>query len=422
MPDRTTARTIATLFLLYIAQGLPAGFQSKPLQTYLRLHGVSLAQIGFASALSLPWMMKALWAPLIDRFGSARFGRRKSWIVPLQLLLITTCGMAAFIRPEDGLPTLLALVFMMNLFAATQDIAVDGLAVDSLPHGELGPANAVQVIGFKVGILIAASFLLGATERIGWNGYFGVMALILFAVLLSVLPFRESAPALPPLPPAPYRAAPLEEAPPQRSLTAILATVLRALKAPGAGWLVLFIATYKIGESMVDRMFTPFLIDAGFTVAQISRLGAYDLTASIAGSLAGGLLARRMPLLRAVGVTALLRSVSMLGQWALAVSGPTPLAVIGVTVAEHFFGGALTTAMFAFMMSRVDRSVGATHYTVLANIEVLGKMPGGFFSGVLAEKLKYPRLFALGAALSFAFLLLLWPLRRSSKPLPVEAL
>jgi PAT family beta-lactamase induction signal transducer AmpG len=410
VPDRTTSRKLALLFLLYFVQGLPAGFQGKPLQAYLTLDGVSLAKIGFAQALYLPWVGKALWAPLVDRFGSPRFGRRKSWIVPLQLLLFVACAMAAFVRPDQGLAMLLALVLLMNLFAATQDIAVDGLAIDLLSHGELGPANAVQVVGYKGGILVAGGLLLWASEFIGWRGYFGVMAALVLLALLVVLPFREPAPEPAP---EPEQAAPT----PERSLVDVLRLVLRTFRAPGAVWVLLFVATYKIGESMAAGMFTPFLIKAGFTVGQIGLwVGTYGLVASIAGSIAGGLLAKRLTLLGAVGVTALLRSISMLGQWYLAAAGPTPLAIIGVTIAEHFFGGALTTAMFAFMMSRVDRSVGATHYTVLASVEVLGKSPGGWFSGVFAERLGFSRLFALGAALSFVFLILLWPLRRRPEP------
>jgi predicted MFS family arabinose efflux permease len=402
VPPRTSARTIALLFSLYFVQGLPFGFQAKALSVYLRLHGVSLTAIGFAQALALPWMCKALWAPLVDRYGSTRFGRRKSWIVPLQLLLALTCGFAALFRPEDGLSALLGLVFLMNLLAATQDIAVDALAIDLLPQDELGPANAAQVVGFKAGMLVSGGLLLGVSDRIGFQGYFGAMAaLVLIILLIAVLPLREPAPSAAP-----------------GSLVDVVAIAARALRVPGALWLLLFIGTYKIGESMVDAMFKPFLVDAGFSAPQIGLwIGTYGLAASIAGSLAGGFLAKRKSLLGALTTTAVLRSISVLGVWLLAtMAQPTASAIIGVTIAEHFFGGALTTAMFAFMMSRIDKSIGATHYTVLASVEVFGKAPGGWLSGLFAEGLGYCRLFALGAALSFAFLPLLWLMR--SRPPP----
>src|SRR4051812_29539713 len=111
---------------------MPYGFQGVALKAYLRLNGASLSTVGFASLLSAPWLFKALWAPLVDRTGWPRFGRRKSWIVPLQGLLGLTCIGAGLVRPETQLTLLMGLVLLMNFFAATQDIAVDGLAVDLL--------------------------------------------------------------------------------------------------------------------------------------------------------------------------------------------------------------------------------------------------------------------------------------------------
>lgn len=109
----------------------------------------------------------------------------------------------------------------------------------------------------------------------------------------------------------------------------------------------------------------------------------------------------------------------MAGEWWLSVVDATPHRVLAVTCAEHFFGGALTTAMFAFMMSRVDRRIGATHYTLLATVEVWGKLPAAWASGVIAQASSYPVLFALATVLSVAFLALLVPLSRSRPPEPV---
>jgi MFS transporter, PAT family, beta-lactamase induction signal transducer AmpG len=419
-PRAAKVALLTRLALLYFAQGLPFGFQSTALPVYLRKEGVSLAAIGFTSALALPWLGKPLWAPLVDRFGSTRFGRRKSWIVPLQLLLALTCALAARTPVSaGGTAPLLALVFLMNLFAATQDIAVDGLAIDILGRGELGLANAVQVVGYKAGMLTGGGLLVWASGRLGWQGLFGIMAALELAMLLAVLPLREPSPQAPATASVATGASatgtslPVEE----RSLAAVVATLVHALRQEGAGALMLFVGTYKIGESMVDGMWKPFLVDAGFSAPQIGLwIGTYGLVASLAGSLAGGLLATRRSLLFAVAVAAALRSTSMLGEWLVALAAPPSAgAVIAVTVTEHFFGGALTTVMFAFMMSRVDKTIGATHYTLLASVEVLGKTPGAWLSGVLAARLGYARLFALGVTLSFAFLLMLAPMRRGAQ-------
>ena len=173
----TTRRgRLAILTLLYFVQGLPYGFQATALGVYLREAHVSLTHIGLAGLLAVPWSLKALWAPFVDRHGDGRFGRRKSWIVPMQALLAASMCAAAVLPPDDGLIPLLVLVFLMNLFAATMDIAVDGLAVELLTTSELGTGNAAQVVGYKLGMLTGGGVLVWASGTIGWHGLFYAMA------------------------------------------------------------------------------------------------------------------------------------------------------------------------------------------------------------------------------------------------------
>jgi MFS family permease len=398
-------RPLALLFLLYFAQGLPFGFQ-KELGSFFREARLSNPTISHSRALSLPWMIKVLWAPLVDRFGSERFGRRKSWIVPTLILLSLTCVAAAFFPPASGLFVLLALVGLMNLFASTQDIAVDGLAVDLLKGQELGIANIAQVVGYKAGMLFSAAVLVPLRPSIGWKGILYALGGIIFLWAISLIFWREPPPTT-------------DIAEKRSSLRAILQEMLASLHEKGALWLVLFVGTYKIGEEMVDAMLRPFLIDAGYTVPQLARfIGSYGMVASLLGSVLGGYLAARVPPLTAVAICGVLRAFSVGGEWYLTVLGkPGTTAVILVTIAEHFCGGALTTAMFTYMMSRVNRAVGGTHYTLLACVEVLGKAPSGIFAGDLQVRLGYRGLFELATVLSFSFLLLLYPLRRSEKAL-----
>jgi hypothetical protein len=121
-----------------------------------------------------------------------------------------------------------------------------------------------------------------------------------------------------------------------------------------------------------------------------------------------------MPLLRAVGIAASLRVIAVGAEWWLSLVEVTPARVLAVTCIEHFFAGVLTTAMFAYMMSRVDRRIGATHYTLLATVEVWGKLPAAALSGVVADAIGYAALFGISTALSAAFLWLLVPLRRKA--------
>lgn len=390
---------LGILSVFYLVQGLPFGFQATALPVYLTASGVSLTQIGFAGALSAPWLLKPLWAPLVDRYASERFGRRRSWIVPLQAALASTCLAAAFV-PAESLALLLVLIGLTNLFAATMDIAVDGLAVDLLDVEELGYGNIAQVVGYKIGMLIGGGILVWASRWIGWSGLFLAITAIIGVALLIALAWREPGP----------RPGLADE--PPTSFRALFRTLVTALLKPGGLALILVVATYKTGESIADKMFEPFLIrHAHWTESDVGLvIGTWGMAFSLAGSFLGGWLAHRVGVYRALVACAVARTASLAGVVWLGTLAPEQVGVGEVVFAKGFeeiAGGGLTTAMFAFMMARVDRSIGATHYTLLAGIEVFGKSPGSLFSGMIADRIDFVGTFALGLLLSILALPLL---------------
>ena len=387
---------ILTLFLLYLVQGLPYGFFVSVLPVFLRQAGWSRTAIGFYGVLGLPWLLKALWAPLVDRFRWPGVGRRKGWILPcmggLAGLLVLLSGQEP--RAEAPVLGLLIVVFAINLITATQDIAVDGLAVDVLSPTERGPGNAAQVIGFKAGMLLSGGLLLALSDRLGWQGICLGMAGVCGVVLLVAWAYPEAGLA----------GGGESEALP---LSRILGSLVSLLRRPGVGWFVLLIGTYKLGEAGVDAMYKLFLLDAGMQPTAIGWLcGSWGLGFSLGGSLAGGWIGRGRDRLGALFGVGLVRACPLLAIAVLPhLAEPLrPGVLVPVTLAEHFAGGLITPILFAFMMDLCDRRVGATHYTALAAVEVAGKMGISVSSGWIADVAGYGGLFALGAAVS-----LLWP-------------
>jgi MFS family permease len=400
-------RKIAILSALYFVQGMPFGFQAKTLPVFLRSEGISTSQIGWLGVLALPWLLKPLWAPFVDRYGT-----RRQWIVPLQAALAGLCFLVSTLDPGADLHWLLVVVFLMNLFAATQDIAVDGLAVELLGDEELGPGNSAQVVGYKLGMLTSGGLLMMLVDDAGWSVVFIAMGVITTMALVVVawIPKQHQR---------------LASAKPS-SVAEVLKVLLATVRQPAGVWVLVLIVTYKCGEAMNDSMFKPFLVDIGVTPGQIGLwLGSWGMGFSILGSVIGGAAVVKLGMGSALIITAVARLIPLVGQYALALHGePDALYIIITTCSEHFFGGALTTVMFAFMMSRVDPSIGGTHFTALAALEVLGKMWGAPVAGHLVEALGgtgYSTVFLLGSFLSLVFIGLVWTARNSVfRPMVVD--
>ncbi len=394
-------RALVLLVLLYLAQGMPFGLQSVALPVLLRQRGASLEQIGLAGALALPWLFKVLWAPAVDRWGT-----RWRWVAAMQAALAAISAAAAVSIAADGLDiaVLAWTVLALNFAAATQDIAVDGLAVHLLGKSGLGWGNAAQVVGYKAGMIVGGGVLVWASASLGWPAVFVVLAVTYAVLFVFTVVF------------APQTAG---QAAAQSilSLREVTRALAGELRQPGALATVAIITLYKSGETVVTTMFKPFLVDRGFSAAQIGQwVGVYGMIASVVGSIAGGWWVQRKGPLDALVAVVWLRALSMGGEVALAALDPGPAAVISATCLEHLFGGALTTAMFAWMMARVDPKVAGSHYTLLASLEVLGKMPAGWASGWLTAHSSYFAVFSSGMALSLAYAVALPWLQRRAGP------
>ncbi|MDW8245083.1 MAG: MFS transporter [Sandaracinaceae bacterium] len=393
----TLLARISWLGLLYLVQGLPFGFQANALSALLRERGFPLHTITLSTALALPWSLKAIWAPFVDRFHWPRLGRRKSWIVPMQIALIACAMGAALALQRAQVIPLLLLIFAMNFCAATMDIAVDGLAVDILAGRTLGVGNAAQVVGYKIGMMMGGGLLVWLAETMGWgsSGVFSGMAGIIGIALFFTLLVHEEK----------------ERGQGQNShtsLRSIWIALLDLMKLPAQRRLLLLVATYKAGESLIAPLLQPLLIDQGFSRSEIAyAIGTIGMAGSISGSLLSGLWALRVEIEKILSLLSWLR-IGVLGlPWLIVAAGPFPIGLVAAASAlEHFVAGSVTTAMFAWMMQHTDRRIGASHYTLLATVEVLGKSPLSMVAGSLASWAGPGTCFGLAMALSTGWALL----------------
>jgi predicted MFS family arabinose efflux permease len=376
----STPAKLGLLGSLYFTQGLPFGFFTQALPIMLRKRGSSLGEIGLSSLLALPWALKFLWAPAIDRCSLRGVGPRKSWIVPLQaasavlLLAVAAAGNA----PSPS--ALMSAVLLLNLVAATQDVATDGLAVDLLAPSERGVANGLQVAGYRVGMIAGGGVLLVLFDRGGSTATFLAMAALTVLASLPVVLTRE-------------------ERPRRRETGA--GALPHFLRRPGALRLVLLLVTYKAGDAFATAMLRPFLVDLGLGVSDVGwLLGTVGFSAGLAGAMAGGallnLLGRRLAL---VGFGAL-QAAAVVGYAGLAMGTPTLPALYAVCGVEHFTGGMATAALFTSMMDWSSPQAAATDYTVQASAVVIATGLASALAGFSAQAFGYAGHFFLAAAIA----------------------
>ncbi|MDX9724356.1 MAG: MFS transporter [Myxococcota bacterium] len=391
------SKKLGLLATLYFSQGLPFGFFTQALPVLMREQGYSLQAIGLSTLLALPWALKFLWAPLIDRSTQAKASKRfhkKSWILAMQLAAAVVLCVPAVSAYTESIQALMIVLFTLNFIAATQDIATDGLAVDILRKRERGWGNGIQVAGYRIGMLVGGGVLLILFQELGAKAtYLSMAALTVLASLpLGLTPQaklgsrtgEQGASATTPLP----RSAPSSAAP-------------HFLRRAGAWGLLGLIVSYKVGDAFATAMLRPFLVDQGLSMADIGWLiGTVGFVAGLLGALLGGALVQRLGRRRALLAFGLLQALSVAGYALLALGTPSLGTIYALCAAEHLAGGMATAALFTCMMDWCRPGSSATDYTVQASAVVIATGAASALAGFSAQAFGFAGHFGLATVLA----------------------
>ncbi|MBH1971723.1 MFS transporter [Moraxellaceae bacterium AER2_44_116] len=400
MPHTLNQR-LAILLTLYLAQGLPTGIFSQALPAILRSYDVSLTVIGFSGLLAIPWALKFLWSPYVDKYHSTQMGRSRSWILPMQALSVSLLVVIALFNPYDlantqGVYSFFVLMFLLNLFAATQDIASDALAVRSLSYEERSFGNGVQVAGYRLGLIVGGGLLLYLVDVWDWRLSFLLMAFLLVLLSLPILLYREPV---------------VEVSPSEVNLS--YQQVFRTFIATPAfkAWFWVLV-TYKIGDGLGSVMVKPMLVDMGFKLQQIGLfVSVLGSVATLLGALLGGVLTRTLGRYQALLMFGLLQAVGLASygvlSWQWHHTGQVnPMLVYGVNAFEHFASGLATVALLSAVMDQCRRDHAGSDFTLQVSILAIFGGSAGLLAGVVTDLIGYTYYYLLSA---FICVLLLWP-------------
>lgn len=383
---------------LYFSQGIPNVVMTSVAVVMLKNLEVSNADIAFYTSVAyLPWVVKPLWSPLVERAG-----RKRRWIVTLQFVLSLVFGMIALtLSAPDAVRAVLVLLWVMAFSSATHDIAADGFYLDVLPPHQQAAFVGVRSTFFRLssiagkgGLVWLAGWLIGITGdvRPGWTYVFGLLAAIFLLFALAHLLLLPRVPA---------------DDRPSISAGSVAVdfgrTFLAFFRKPGIWQTGFFLLTYRLAEALALKLVEPFLLDAraegglGLTNKQLGlAYGVVGTASAMAGGLLGGWLISRHGLKRMLWPMILIMHVPIGVFLLLAEARPESLTVIAAALAAEQFGyGFGFTAYMVYMMMFANGEHKTAHYALCTGFMAASIMLPGMAAGWIQEQLGYVNFFIL---------------------------
>lgn len=355
-------------FLMGFSCGVPLLLTLSVLQAWMKEEGVDLSTIGLFTLVGLPYTLKFLWAPILDRFTLPLFGRRRGWLLFFQVILAFAIASLGMTSPVANPWLVAAVAFTVTFFSASQDIVVDAYRREDLRDNELGLGSALYVNGYRVGMLLAGSGGLILADHFSFAQVYLMMAASLLVGVVTTIFCREPEVA---------------EGTPKTFREAVIHPFVEYFSRDRAVLILTFILLYKIGDQMASTMTIPFYLDIGFTKTDIGTIAKmFGFWATICGGLLGGLLLLRFGIIPCLLIFGFLQAFSTAGFALLAMIGNNLSALAAVIAFENLSAGMGTAAYIAYMASITNKKFTATQYALLTSLmgvpRVIASAPTGF--------------------------------------------
>ncbi|MBW2028619.1 MAG: AmpG family muropeptide MFS transporter [Deltaproteobacteria bacterium] len=373
--------------------GLPLLLTITVLQAWMKEEGVDLTVIGMMALVGLPYTVKFLWAPFLDRFTLPFLGRRRGWLLLAQLALMLSIAGLGSTNPLGNPWGVAFAAFLVTFFSASQDIVVDAYRREDFLDEELGLASSLYINGYRVGMLLASGGGLIMADHIPFSRVYLVMAGCMLPGILTTLLAHEPE---------------LTVDPPGNMKEAIIDPLIEYFSRKGALWILAFILFYKIGDTMASAMTTPFYLEVGFSKSEIGAVvKLFGFWATIGGLVIGGLIMLRLGIGKSLWIFGILQGLSTACFALLARVGHSIPLLSGVIAFENLSSGMGTAAYAAFMASITNKKFTATQYALLTSLMGIPRVIASAPTGFLAKNLGWESFFISCALIAIPGLLLL---------------
>jgi len=381
------------ILLLAAASGFPNQITESVLQARLKDAGATNTAIGLMTYVALPYLLKPLWAPFVDRYALPFLGRRRGWMLLMQLLLAAAIALLALQDPGATLTPITACAVAVVFFSATQDIAIDAYRTDVSLPSERGVAAAATNLGYRTSAWLAVAVALVLADHLGWRVAFLALAagMLLFTAVTVRAPSSHNT----------YHPRSLKES--------IVEPLRELLGTPSALTLLAVVLLFKVGDAFANKLFTPFMMDVGFNKTEIGlTVKALFAGSSIVGALLGGVLMVRLGLLRSMLTFGVLQAISNLLYCAMAVAGKSwAIMVLAVTV-EHVAAAMGNIALVALIMALCDVRYSAFQFALLSALALLPRYSLGYPAGWTADHAGWYGYYVTSFVLALPGLAMVW--------------
>ncbi|MEI6328461.1 MAG: AmpG family muropeptide MFS transporter [Pseudanabaena sp. ELA645] len=378
------SRKMAALLSLGFASGLPYALTDDAFRAWLTSAKFDLSTIGWLGLVSLPYSLKFLWSPLIDRFVPPFLGRRRGWILLTQgglVLAILAVALQMFaignVLPTEragGLPILAIAALMLAFLSATQDIAIDAYRTDVLEVQEVGAGIGIWVLGYRIALLFAGFIGFNLASQIGWAWVYVLLAIVMSLGLIATI-------AAPEPPETSDRPTTLDEA-----VVKPFQEFFHRLGVQKVLLILVFTIFYRFSDAMVGKMAVPFLktLFSDGTIGTVRQ--GIGLVATIVGTLAGGAILSKIGINRSLWIFGFLQAISNIGYYAIAVVGKNDYVLLAAINVENFCGGLGTAGFLGFLMLLCNPNFSATQFALLSSLFAVGRdLLASPFSGESAQ-------------------------------------
>lgn len=380
-------------FIMGFSGGLPLLLTISLLQAWMTREGIDLTVIGLMALVGLPYTLKFLWAPILDRFEMPYFGRRRGWLLAAQVLLMLSIVGLGSVSPAQNPWAVAFAALCVTFFSASQDIVIDAYRREDLADEELGLGSSLYVSGYRIGMWVAAGGGFILADLMPFSMVYLIMACCMLPGIITTV--------LTPEPMAPYGV-------PGSMKEAVVDPFLEYFSRRGALWILAFVLLYKIGDTMASAMTTPFYLDLGFSMTEIGTIvKTFGVGAIIGGGLVGGVIMLRLGINRSLWVFGVLQAVSTAGFVVLSQIGSSVPALTAVIAFENLSAGMGTSAYAAFMASITNKKFTATQYALLTSLMGIPRVIASSGTGFMAKHMGWHAFFLLCTLIAVPGLLLL---------------